>query len=321
MLPLIGAAAKVEQPKPLRQRKSIKIAWLPQAVCIAPVAAAKALGYFDQYNLDVELVGSDFHDDAFIRSPVEGRADAAVTMLHNWILPMANGLPVKLITPVHGGCVRIVGSRRAGITEIADLKGQRLGIPGGRVNSLATMVYSIILLRNGLVPGDVTFVPVENEDFGKAFAEGTITAAGGIDPPLLMLQERQPDLVEIASNTTGAMAGTSCCVVAAGPSLWRDDPLASLVLSAALARASDWAQAHPDEAAALFAQTSQLPQAAVRKSLAANNYHAHHVAGTPNGLAADVTSYAAVLKQIGLLPKTLDPVRFAAEHVDQAICA
>lgn len=320
-LPLLGAAAAPMPPKPLAKRRTIRIAWLPQAVCVAPLAVAKAQNRFDPFNLDVELVDFDFHSDAFIHAPAEGKVDAAVTMLHNWLMPMAEGLPVKLMAPVHGGCVRIVGSRKAGITRVTDLRGRRMGVPGGKVGALATMVYSIILLRNGIRPGDVTFVSVDNEDFGKAFADGEISAAGGIDPPLLMLQEKLPDLVEVASNTAGPMAGTACCVAAAGPSLWRDDPLAMGAIAWVLAEASDWTQAHPVEAAALFAQSSRLPQAAVRQSLAMNNYHSHHISGTANGLQADVMNYATALKSIGLFPAGIDPVRFAAEHVDQVVCA
>lgn len=318
---LIAGAGISKKIEPLRHRRKLRIAWLPQAVCVAPVLLAQKKGYFDRFNLDVELVGYDFHTPEFINAAGEGKVDAAVTMLHNWLIPMQQGLPVKLIAPVHGGCVRILGSRRAGITKVADLRGKRFGVPGGRVSDLSTMVYSIILQRNGIEPSDVQFTSVADENFGKAFAEGAIDAAGGIDPPLLMVQKANPDLVEIASNTSGPMAGTACCVTAAGPTLWRDDPQATAVLSMALALASDDVARNPSEAAALFAASSHFPEEILRQASTMNDYHAHHIAGTPKGLLADVISYVGILQQLKLFPAGLDPAAFARNHVSQVVCA
>lgn len=296
----------------------VRLAWLPKVSCVAPVAVAAERGIFRKHNLDVELVGFDFHTRDMLESPVKGGSDAAVTMIHNWLLPIEAGLDVRLIAPIHGGCVRIVGKESAGVTDLASLRGKTIGISGGAVSQLARLVFSIILTANGLDPDkDVTWIAFPDERFDEALASGKIQAAGGIDPPLHALQKRMPGLVEIASNMTGPMQGRSCCVVAAGPRLWRDEPLVALALVAALSEAADYTAGHPGEAAALFAARSPLPKADIEEALRAMNYAAHHPSPS---LRADVILYARDLQRVGAFPQNLDVERFADRAVLELLC-
>jgi len=251
-----------------------------------------------------------------LRSPVVGRTDAAVAMLQNFLIPMKDGWPLKLITPIHGGCIRILGSRAAGVTSVADLRGKAFGIPAGPVQSLATMVFKLILMENGLDPSEVTLVPVERENFLPVYAEGRIQGSASIDPPAGMMMRRNLDLVEIASNMSGPMEGRSCCVVAAGPRLWRDEPIVGVALAGALSQAADWTMANPDEAAGLVAKATPFPEKDVALTLREMNYQVHKM---PK-LRDDVEMFARNLKTLGAFPPDLDPKAFAAKTVAQVIC-
>src|SRR5690606_2665886 len=85
-------AAQPGQPLFPDKLTPLKLAWLSGAYCVAPVPLAKELGIFRKYNLDVELLGYDFHTPHFLASPANGESDAAVTMLHNWLFAINDGV-------------------------------------------------------------------------------------------------------------------------------------------------------------------------------------------------------------------------------------
>lgn len=309
------AAGRALATAPARPTK-LKLAWLPGAICVAPLPLAVQQGIFAKHGLDVELQAHAFHDEAFLASPTNGQADAAATMIHNWLPPMQKGLKVKILTSVHGGCIEVLGSRRAGVTSLAKLKGKTIAVGGPP--ELAKTVYSIILNRNGLDPNkDVSWVQVKDDDLGAAFETGKAQAVGGLGPHAEGLREKFPDLVQIASNQTGPMTATTCCVVAAGESLWRDRPLAAAALAAALNEASDYAAAHPEEAAAAFAESSPYP---ARHVLAAEKTTGYHVHPTNRNLRRDILAYTEDLKAIGVFPASLDAEAFADQAFVPVIC-
>jgi NitT/TauT family transport system substrate-binding protein len=277
---------------------------------------AKEKGIFEKYKLDVELVPWPFHSPEFLASPTNGQSDAAVTMIHNWLVPIQKGLDVRILTAVQGGCIRVMGSRNAGVTSLATLKGKTLAVGGPP--ALAKMVFSIILVNNGLDPNrDVTWVQVADEDLAAAFKSGKVQALGTLDPPGLVLEQNFPDLVEIANNQGGPMTGRSCCVAAAGESLWKNRPLDAAALVMALNEASDYSQAHPDEAATLFAKSSSFKPADVLKTEKSLAYHTHH---RNMDMRRDIALYADDLKKIGVFPADLDAQAFADKAYAQVMC-
>jgi NitT/TauT family transport system substrate-binding protein len=296
--------------------RSLKVAWLPGAVCVAPLPLAKEKGIFAKYNLDVELVPWPMHSPEFLASPTNGQSDAAVTMIHNWLVPIQNGLDVRILTAVQGGCVRVMGSRAAGVTDVAALKGKTLAVGGPP--ALAKMVFSIILINNGIDPDkDVSWVQVKDEDLAAAFKTGKVQAVGTLDPPGLVLEQTFPDLVEVASNQSGSMKGRSCCVLAAGQGLWKERPLEAASLVMALNEASDYAQAHPDEAAAMFAKSSQFKPDDILKTEKSLAYHTHQ---RNADIRSDIVLYATDLKRIGVFPADLDVQVYADKAYAQVKC-
>lgn len=302
---LLGAT-----PRPAKALMPVKVAWLPGAVCVAPLPVGLEKGIFARHGLDLKLVDHAFHDQAFLESPTNGGSDAAATMIGNWLPEIRKGLPVRVLTAVHGGCVRVLGSAKTGVTRTADLKGKTIAVGGPP--ELARAVYSVMLVRNGIDPNrDVAWVQVKDEDLEAAFAAGRAHAVGSLDPVVVGLQRRLPHLVEVMNNESGPFEGKGCCVLAAGEALWKDRPEAAAALVMALNEASDYTAAHPEEAAALFAQRSPFPQADVLASMKRTAFHAHH---RNMNLRQDMEFYVQGYKDAGLFPADLD----VATLVDRA---
>src|SRR5690606_38740581 len=177
-------------------------------------------------------------------------------------------------------------------------------------------VFSVILLNNGIDPElDVDWLPLEDNEQEQALRDGRIHALVRLDPPLYVTQKNNPDLVEIASNQTGPMAGLVCYVAAAGEHLWRDNPLAASALVLALNEASEYAQQHPDEAARIFAANSKFSLEDVEGSQRGLDFHSHH--HQISSLRENVSLYVRDFQKVGSLPADLDIDEFVARsYVD-----
>jgi ABC-type nitrate/sulfonate/bicarbonate transport system substrate-binding protein len=75
-----------------------------------------------------------------------------------------------------------------------------------------------------------------------------------------------------------------------------------------LNEASDYAQAHPEEAAAVFAKSSPFKPDDVLKAEKSLAYHTHQ---RNKDLRSDVVLYATDLKRIGVFPADLDVQAYA----------
>jgi NitT/TauT family transport system substrate-binding protein len=112
-------------------------------------------GIFDKYGLEVELVNFGGSTDLLLETIGTGHADAGTGMILRGLKPLEQGFDVKLVAGVHRGCSYLVAARRAGITDIASLHGQRIGIAD--LASPDNNLYFIILQNHGIDPEqDVT---------------------------------------------------------------------------------------------------------------------------------------------------------------------
>ena len=106
-------------------------------------------GFFERNGLDVELLNWGGSADQLLEALATGKADAGAGLIHRWIKPLEAGLDVKLIGSVHGGCLRLVGLKSAGVTlDPSTLKGKTIGVAD--LNSPAKQFYSIHLAKRGL---------------------------------------------------------------------------------------------------------------------------------------------------------------------------
>ena len=166
--------------------KKLTFAWNQNAFCLTPIVVAQERGFFEKNGLKVDLINYSGSTDQLLESIATGKADAAVGMIHRWLKPLEAGFDVKIIGSSHGGCVRLVGAKAAGVTTLQALKGKTVGVsdpaPGKHF-------FSILLAKNGIDPErDITWRQYPADLLGVAVDKGEIHAIADGDPNLYLLE-------------------------------------------------------------------------------------------------------------------------------------
>lgn len=318
----VAAASVVGWNKPVRgaelpapavrpARKKIIFSWNQGALCTSAVPVALERGYFAKRGLDVDLINFAGSTDQLLESIGTGKADAAMGMILRWLKPLEQGFDVKLVAGIHGGCLYLVASRAAGITDLTSLRGKAIGVAdfaGPDKN-----FFEVVLQKQGLDPEkDVAWRQYPADLFAVAVEKGEIQAYIGADPLVyLQVQSSKGNLFRLASNATGEYASRTCCVLGIRGSLLRQDRDAAVAVTEAVIEGAEAVNGDPDHAVTVFSQYT--PQHATdTKSLSdmLQSYpYGHQLVG--DEFRAQVVQYAAELKQIGVFRPGTDVDRYA----------
>ncbi len=147
----VNAFRSTDLPRTADGKRKIKVAWNANALCIAPILVAQQDGIFARNGLEVELVNFAGSTDQLLEAISTGKADAGIGMILRWIKPLEQGFDVKLALGTHGGCMRVVGSRKLGITEDPrSLRGKVIGMSDAA--SAGRSALAILLRYHGIDP-------------------------------------------------------------------------------------------------------------------------------------------------------------------------
>lgn len=306
------APAAVVSSRALAAPRKLTFAWNANAFCLTPVLVAQERGYFERNGLQVELVNYTGSTDQLLESLATAKADAAIGMIHRWLKPLEAGFDVKIIGSSHGGCVRLVGSREAGVTELGALKGKTIGVSD--MASPGKNFFSILLNKNGIDANrDVAWRQYPADLLDIAVAKGEIQAIADGDPNLYLIEKRNPGrYVELATNLSGEYADKTCCIVGARGELVRKDRAVAASLARAIVQASDFVADNPNESAEIFHKHTPKVSAEDLRKLLGTLTHRHHPLGSD--LVREIEFYARDFRAVGVLKPSTDPARFA-RHV------
>lgn len=271
------------------QPRKITLAWSQASFCQVPIPIAIEKGFFKQNGLDVDLLNWGGAADQLLEALATNKAEVGVGLIHRWVKPLEAGLDVKIVGSVHGGCLRFVGVKAAGVTtDVNTLRGKVIGVAD--LNSPAKQFFSIHLAKKGEI---------------HAIADG--------DPNLFLIEKRNPGVfTEIGNSAKGDYAESICCVVGAGGRFSREEPQLVAGVVRALAQASDYTAENPNEAARIFAKYTPKFEVDDLRVLLADLTYRHHPSGAR--LREEVQAFATDFHSAGILKKSTDPVRFA-KHV------
>jgi len=294
--------------------RKLRLAWNATAICLAPALLAKEYGIYAKHGLDVELVNFAGSTDQLLEAISTGKADAGVGMIMRWIKPLEQGFDVKLIAGTHGGCARMAGSRRAGITDDPkSLKGKTIGL--SEISGTGRNTFSILLKAHGVDPDhDVTWRAYPQPLLGEAIRKREVDAIADSDPILHIMQKQSDgDLVEVMTNLTAPWQNRVCCVVGAAGSLLRSEPETAKALALALVSAASLCAENPEAVAKVFAPYAKASVEDIVWVLKSQTHQRHPVG---LDLKGDISLYADELRDVGVLKPSTTGKAFSDRVVE-----
>src|SRR5712671_2271750 len=226
-LPICRTAANSEELQgPPRQ---LKIAWNANAACTVAAPVAKERGIFAKHNLDVDFVNFGGSTDQLLEAIATGKADAGLGLALRWLKPLEQGFDVRITAGVHGGCIRLLGSKSAKIETLESLRGKAIGISDQA--SPAKNFVSIALMKQGIDPiKDVEWRQYPMEVLPLAVDKGEVDAIADNDPRTYLWLKRG-NLNEVVNNLAGEFAERTCCLLAVRGSLVREERTVAAALT------------------------------------------------------------------------------------------
>jgi putative hydroxymethylpyrimidine transport system substrate-binding protein len=213
----------------------------------APLVIAKEGGYFARHGLDVDLI-APADPSAPPRLVAAGQADIAIDYQPSLMLQVKEGLPlIRFGTLVASPLNCLIVLKDGPVKSLADLKGRKIGYS---VATFQDAYLGMILKSVGLTMHDVTLVDV-NFNLVTALLSGQVDAAldGYRNFELIQLGlEGKPGTAWYPEDH-GVPPYDELIYVASQK--LRDDPRLPRFL-AAVAEATAFLVAHPDEAEAMF---------------------------------------------------------------------
>jgi len=303
-LPICRTAAAEPLSGPVRQ---LKLAWNATAICTASAPVAKERGIFAKHNLDVEFVNFGGSTEQLLEAIATGKADAGIGMALRWLKPLEQGFDVRITAGVHGGCLRLLGAKSAGIDSIAALRGKSIAVSDQA--SPGKNFFSIVLAKQGIDPEkDVEWRQYPADLLALAAEKGEVHALADSDPrTYLWLKEGK--LNEVATNLSGEFATRTCCVLAIRGSLVRDERTVATALTRAVLEAGEHVADDPADAAALF--SAYGGKGSVSDLTAMLQSHTHHGHPIGDALKKQIALYTDELKLVNVIRRATDPTKFA----------
>ncbi|PWC54642.1 ABC transporter substrate-binding protein [Azospirillum sp. TSO22-1] len=306
-LPLGAVGARALSAAPAAGLKPLKFAWNTGGVCGAPVAVALHKGIYAKHGLDVEFINFAGSTEQLLESLATGKADAGIGMALRWLKPLEQGFDVKITAGTHGGCMRLLAAKTAGIADIKGLRGKAVAISD--LSSPAKHFFSIVLAKLGIDGNkEVEWKVFPGDLLGAAVERGEAHAVAHWDPVTFNFL-KSGNLVEIATNLDGEFSNRVCCIVGVRGSLLREDKPTAAALTRALIEAHDYTAAHPEEAAAVYQQYSPKSNLADLTAMLKSETHNHHPVG--GDLKKELALYTDELKLMQIFKPTTDTAKFA----------
>jgi NitT/TauT family transport system substrate-binding protein len=287
--------------------RQVRLAWNANAACTVAAAVAKERGIFATNHLDVEFVNFGGTTDQLLEAIATGKADAGLGLALRWLKPLEQGFDVRITTGVHGGCIRLLGSKAANVDSLESLRGKSIGISDQA--GPAKNFSAIFLAKNGIdAVQDVEWRQYPANLLTLAVDKGEVQALAEIDPlPYLWLKDGK--LNEIVTNLTGEFSNRTCCVLAIRGSLIRSELPIAAALTRSILEGADRVASDPADAAAVY--SGYGGKGSLEDLAAMYRSHTHHNHPTGAALKQQLLLYTDELKAVNVIKKSTDSAKFA----------
>jgi NitT/TauT family transport system substrate-binding protein len=242
---LIGGETGSAQEAP-PEVTTIRLAKIP-GICIAPQYVAEGLLKIEGFN-DVQYVEVPL--DAVHRSVGTDKIDMSMGFVANHIIEIDSDTPIRLLAGVHAGCFELFGTKR--VNAIRDLKGKTVAVPAlgsAHHNFIASMAAYVGLDAKR----EINFVTHPVSESARLLAEEKVDALMGFPPVPQELRQKQIGHVIVNSGIDRPWSQYFCCCVAGNRAFINRYPVATKRVLRAIAKATNFCAAEPEQAAHLLA--------------------------------------------------------------------
>ena len=273
------------------------------ALCMAPFFIAEEKGFYAEEELNYEIVRID--STQIPQLLTSGTIDATNYLIASTILPLANGLDVKIPLAIHTGCIKVLTAPDSDIKTPADLKGKRIGTGGmGAPPTIIVQRYLAELGISTVAPNlEVECVIFPGAELPLALERGQVDAIAITDPAALIVENSGKGRVIINTTTDPQMKDEFCCVLLAASKTATAHPQVLAKMTRAVQKAARWVQENPEETARLIDEKKYVPgdPKVNAQALASYRWDAS-VSAAKTALSNNLTD----LQKIGLIPSSID---------------
>jgi NitT/TauT family transport system substrate-binding protein len=216
-------------------------------ICFAPLYIAEELlrieGFSEVRYVDVPL-------DLNQRAVGSDSVDLTIGFVAQYIVELDLATPIVLLSGVHVGCFELFGTKR--VNSIRDLKGKTVSVPAlgsAHHNFIASMAAYVGVDANR----EINFVPHPVGESARLLAEEKVDALMGFPPVPQELRQKKIGHVVVSSGLDRPWSQYLCCIVAGNREFVRRHPVATKRALRAIAKATDFCAAEPEQAARLAA--------------------------------------------------------------------
>ena len=141
-----------------------------------------------------------------------GETDFSVNFPPNQISSIDAGVPIKVLTGLHSGCLELIA--KESIRSVPDMRGKRVGIDG--FNSSRHVWLSLMAAYVGLDPvNDVQWVLAEDATPAELFVQGKIDAFLGTPPQPQELRAKKIGHTILNNGIDRPWSQYFCCMISA----------------------------------------------------------------------------------------------------------
>lgn len=222
-------------------------------LCYAPQYVAQRFLELEGFT-DIEYVSLG-EDGSYANALIDGTADMSAALGVDWVPPIAEGKPIKVLSGLHAGCVEIFGNDS--VETVQDLKGKRIAVHG--LGSPERFLLSSVLAYIGIEDSQVEWVFAHPNEWTPMLVEGKVDALASFPPLNYYLHDEGIGHVVLNTTTDKPWKHLFCCMVATNSTFAEENPVAAKRALRAILKANQLCTDQPEVAAKWLVEEGQSP--------------------------------------------------------------
>ncbi|WP_192256501.1 ABC transporter substrate-binding protein [Mesorhizobium caraganae] len=243
---MAGAAGIVSLPESLHAEPPLETTtvrlplWVGSSYCWAGAYIAGELMRAEGLT-DVRYVEGDksVNQSVWI---ARGETDFSVNFPPNQIASIDAGVPIKVLTGLHSGCLELIA--KESIRSVTDLRGKRVGVDG--FNNSRHVWLTLMSAYVGLDPvNDIQWVLTEGVKPTELFVQGRIDAFLGTPPQPQELRAKKIGHTILNNAVDRPWSQYFCCMISATTDYVNRHPVATKRVLRSILKAADLCASDP----------------------------------------------------------------------------